>query len=182
MTPDASMLSQIVQPASVPYVQVADGTLLEAAGSGTVHLSARHGKSIQRATLSNVLLVPDLKVCLLSVPALQRLGLSVTFHKTGATIQDQSGNKLSATMDIEAGVSTLRSDTSKCSSPIAMALLSGADDGSRPIPIDESEGTRTVESRSTADRREDDQIQQAAREAAKPPAGSSGLDTLGSMP
>ncbi|KAE8183731.1 hypothetical protein A4X03_0g8163, partial [Tilletia caries] len=170
MTSDESILVDVVRPEAVSFVQVADGSLLDVLGSGSVNLAVKYGNSIDTAQLSNVLLVPGLRVCLLSVPALQRLGLTINFHETGATIKDKAGNELHATMDLEAGVSTMVLSANN-RSPIAMALRTGVNDGSRPIHTDELIGTARNGSQPTASQRVTNQEQQTAQGVGTPPAG-----------
>lgn len=77
-----------LKPCNAVKILVANKDVLIATKSGTVDLLISVGNKDVRVTFSNVLFVPELKVNLLSVPMMDRAGLSVSISKGVCVIRN----------------------------------------------------------------------------------------------
>ena len=76
------------------YVKVGNGDYVEAEAEGMVDLKVKTGGVMRKFILSNVLLVPELKFNLFSVPKVVEAGKTVEFGKQGCKIIDKSSMKV----------------------------------------------------------------------------------------
>ena len=72
-------------------VVLGDGRALLAKHSGTVHLQVKSGSLTRKCKLHNVLFVPELAYCLLSISKATERGIEFKFNKRGCIVRDSNG-------------------------------------------------------------------------------------------
>ena len=72
-------------------VVLGDGRALIAKHSGTVHLQVKSGSLTRKCKLHNVLFVPELAYCLLSISKVTERGIEFKFNKRGCIVRDSNG-------------------------------------------------------------------------------------------
>ena len=94
MTNRRELMSNLVTFSTPEKVSLGDGNMIDAVGCGDVKLQMFIHDEGKFSTLSNVLLVPDLKCSLFSVRAAAARGKSVRFNGRECWIENSAGEKL----------------------------------------------------------------------------------------
>ena len=81
-------LKRLEQPVDVA---LGDGRVLQAKHRGSVHLRLKSGSLTRRCKLHNVLFIPQLAYCLLSVSKAVEKGVRFTFNEKGCIVRDVRG-------------------------------------------------------------------------------------------
>ena len=72
-------------------VVIGDGRALPTKYSGTVHLQVKSGSLTRKCKLHNVLFVPELSYCLLSISKATERGIEFKFNQRGCIVRDSNG-------------------------------------------------------------------------------------------
>ena len=91
---DRSLMKDVKMLEDKQYVKVGNGEYVKAEAEGIVNLKVKTGGVTRKFILSNVLLVPELKFNLFSVPKVAEAGKTVEFGKQGCKIIDKSTRKV----------------------------------------------------------------------------------------
>ncbi len=123
---DRSLFTEMIKLEQSVDVILGDGRVLQAKHRGSVHLQLKSGSFIRRCKLYNVLFVPQLAYCLLSISKAVERGIQFKFNERGCIVRDASGRLI--TVASKSGnlfqVPTVESQNSAGDKPVEQCHLS----------------------------------------------------------